>query len=571
MSRVKLAIIGLVLLGLIGAGFLIFLWYQSRAGQGLSLEIAAPEQIKLGVPFELQVNINNSSKTVLQDSRLTLELPAGVLFLGQAASKNFESKTLGNLGIGSFTQERFKLMATEGPQTIKQIKASLSYLPTALGARFEKSQVFDLAVGEAGLHIDLILPAKVFSGEDFEMAIAYRNEADIDYADLILTVDYPSTFTFLKSTLKPNVGNREWRLGDLRPSSANEFKITGNLVGPDNAFFDFKAVISAVFMGQVYRISDKTATISINPSPLSLKIDLNESADYIVNPGDPLTYTFVYGNNTDVGLRDVVLKAKLTGEMFDFAELSTNASYRSLDNTLTWNAANTPELALLQPGASGAVQAKLKVRPHYPIRRLGDKNFILKVQAEIESPTVPYFVAAQKTVGLAKLETKVAGRTVIDAKGFFRDAAAGVVNSGPFPPRVGQATQFTIHWLITNYATDVSGVEVKAFLGPNVRFTGLAKSNIGTVPVYNERTQEVVWQIDKIAATKGVIGSQIEAIFQVEAVPSQAGTYWPLMRQTFLKATDDFTGRVLESSDFEITTALSDDLTVGSQQGIVIQ
>ena len=159
----------------------------------------------------------------------------------------------------------------------------------------------------------------------------------------------------------------------------------------------------------------------------------------------------------------------------------------------------------------------------------------------------------------------------VDAKAYFRDATAGILNEGPFPPKVNRATNFTVHWLITNYGTDISGIEVKAFLGPNVKMTNLAKSNAGSVPAYNAQTQEVSWQIDKIIATKGLLGSPPEAIFQVEVIPSQAGNYWPLIQGTSLKATDDFTGISLTAVDSAITTLLPDDRTVLSSQGIVVQ
>jgi len=148
--------------------------------------------------------------------------------------------------------------------------------------------------------------------------------------------------------------------------------------------------------------------------------------------------------------------------MFDFSTLDTDASYRSLDNTLVWNASNAPDLALIPAGGSGSVDFDIRVKNSYPIKRLNDKNFTLGILAEIESPTVPYFVAAKKTVNSLKLETKVTGQVKVDAKAYFRDATAGILNEGPFPPKVNRATNFTVHWLITNYGTDISGIEVKA-------------------------------------------------------------------------------------------------------------
>ncbi|OGY63072.1 MAG: hypothetical protein A2745_01455 [Candidatus Harrisonbacteria bacterium RIFCSPHIGHO2_01_FULL_44_13] len=562
-----LAIVLILLIGLAG-----FFWFQSRSNQGLDLQINAPDEVLIGVPFDLEINVTNDSGGILKDSKLSLAIPEDVVFVGSAVGKTVEYKTLGNLGVGNLTKESFKLMALGEENSLRQIEATLSYLPTSLGSRFEIVKKIDLEAGQFGLVVDLTAPEKVFSGEDFEIAASYKNVSGIDLSGLILKMEYPPTFNFIESSLEPDAGNNVWNLGDLRRGSEMEFKIKGNLIGPDDSFFDLRASLEANFLGKTYVISGKSANVSISPSPLSLRIFLNEDPDYVAGPGDVLNYSLAYANNTDVALRDVVIEAKLIGEMFDLKTLNTNGITRSGENALVWNASNLPELAVLPVGASGTVNFQTKVANSYPIKRLSDKNFVLKAEAQIESPTVPYFVGARKTVGLAKLETKVAGQIKVDTKVYFRDAASGILNKGPMPLKAGQPTQFTAHWFITNFGTDVSGVEVRAFLEGNVRMIAdKTKSNSGALPVYNERTQEVVWLIDRIPATKGVIGDPLEAIFQIEAMPSAnlAGTYMPLIKNSSITATDDFTGLKLSGSDLAATTALPDDPTVGPQGGIV--
>lgn len=571
MSKALKITIGVSTAILIGA--IVFLWLQSRNARGVSVALAGPDQVLLGVPFKMQANIINDSKNILKDVKLSINLPAGVVFVGAEQKKIIEFKDLGNLGEGSLVKEEFELMVLSGENSIKNLEAAVSFLPSALSSRFEKTARFDLVVRGPALVLDIAAPTKVLSGEEFQMDVSYRNVSAIEFRDLALALQYPPSFVFKSASLKPDIGNNTWSLGDLRPGSETKFSIKGNLVGPDNAVFDFKAETEGVFSGQKYVIAQKSAALAISPSPLSLVIDVNGAADYIAYPNDLLDYVLHYTNNTDVGLRDVIIRAKLVGAMFDLPTLFTNGVLRAADNTIVWSAANVPGLAVLAPGASGSVSFRVKVKADYPIRRLSDKNFILRVEGQIESPTVPPFVAAAKTLGINNLETKVGGQVKVDAKALFRDAASGIVNSGPLPLKVGQATNFTIHWLITNFSTDVRDVEMRAFLGGNVRATGVVKSNIAAAPVYNERTQEMVWKIDKIPATKGVLDRPLEAIFQVEVVPSvdQAGNFLTLTQPTSLKAIDDFTGLEISAGDIELTTQLSDDPTVSPNQGIVTQ
>ena len=565
----KFAIGLLIVFILVGAGTVWFFWLQSNRAVGLDIDIQSPPQVLVGVPFDLSINVSNESGNVLQQARLAVSLPDGLVFIGDAPDNKIEFKEIGNIGAGGLSQHSYQLMAVDGARSIKKISAVITYLPGSVGARFEKKAEAEIAVGEFGLPIDIVTPTKVLNGENFETIVSFRNDSDQDFSNLRLVIDYPAGFTFIRSTAELQNNHREWMLGDLRSGSKNEFKITGNLSGPDSTISDLKISIEADFSNRTYSISSNTATIAIAASPVSVQVTLNGANDYIAQTSDVLRYAINYSNNTDIALRDVVIKAKLTGAMFDFTAVTSRGSFRSVDNTIIWNASNQPELALIQPNTAGRVDFEIRTQRDYPIRRLNDKNFTLQLQATLESPTVPAFVAAQKTVSTVKFESNVAGRAQIDTKVLFRDAVSGVVNAGPFPPRVNQATQYTVHWIIKNYSTDISNIEVRAFLGPNTRMTKVVKSSILSQPAYNESTQEVSWKIDKIIATKGAIGTPVEAIFQIEAIPSEVGQYWTLIQDTNLTANDDFTGQKLSSKDVGVSTALPDDPTITSSQGIV--
>jgi len=206
---------------------------------------------------------------------------------------------------------------------------------------------------------------------------------------------------------------------------------------------------------------------------------------------------------------------------------------------------------LVQPGADGFVEFEVKTKNYYPIKRVSDKNFVLKVEAEISSPAVPYYVAADQTIGLAELKNKVAGDIKINSQASFI--------KGNWPPKVNKPTTFDIHWTIVNYSTDVSKIEVRAFLQAGVVWTGQVKSNINTVPVYNERTQEIVWSIDRLTATKGITSKPVEAIFQVIATPNitQINQRMPILSETNISGIDEFTNIKLKNTAPDIESNLA--------------
>jgi hypothetical protein len=290
--------------------------------------------------------------------------------------------------------------------------------------------------------------------------------------------------------------------------------------------------------------------------------------NFVAQVGQTVEYIIYYKNNSSVGLTNLKLSTGLIGVMFDFPTLKTDAIFNSITNTLNWTQQNSSDLALLNPGDERQVRFEIRLKPAFPIQRLGDKDFTLKLKdLTLESPTVPPNVQASKTVSITQLENKVAGQIALKAVGYFFDAASGILNKGPYPPRVNQKTQYTIHWAATNYSTDVSSTVIIAKLAPGAAFTGQVKSNAGSQPTYDSVTGLVTWSIGSITATKGVISAPYESIFQIEYTPSsaQAGEEVQLIGSTSLSGVDTFTGSQLAATDSEITTNLPDDTKVTAQ------
>lgn len=563
MTRLVLWI--LVIAALAAGGVAAYYFFMGPQEADVFLEFVKPSEVLVGQPFNLSVSFSNYSDRILEDAKLSLILPPGLALVGKPKDQRVSEQLIGNIGPGSLNQESFDLVALDGAQTLKRVEARLSYrLGGGSATVFESSAKTDLAVGRQAVDLFFTLPENVFSGEDFEMALTYKNNTRQSLKSLQLKVDYPPVFQYKGSSLQPTSGNNIWNIASLGPGEEGVLVISGNAVGPANSLFGFKAEIGTDVKGQRYSLANQSANLSISSSPLSLEIRVNNDPEYLAKPGDSLSYSLIYRNNSNVAMENVNIRATMTGEMFDFASVRTNAAFSSLTNTFTWNAANTPALAVLPPGGEGKVEVYLRVKGSYPIRRLSDKNFTLKIQGEIESQTVPPGTIADRTISVARLETKVIGKIEVDALAYFWDAASGIVNKGPYPPRVNQPTQYTVHWVVKNYSADVSGAKVRAYLQSGTRFTGVVKSNTASVPVYNAASGEVVWNIGNIPAAKGVIDAPLEAIFQIENTPAvnQVGGRIPLIGETQITAQDLFAGVEISNTDFSIATDLPDDKTI---------
>jgi len=551
---------------IVAIGFSGFYFYQYYNSSGIEINLEGPSEVLAGVPFEIKIKIQNNSDKIAEDASISMILPENSVFLTE--DSNVLNRNIGNLDQGEIYQDSVSVLVFGTQETMRRFEATVSYYPPALGpkARFEKTNSVSVSVREPAIKIDLSTPQKVLNNESFSITAVYQNVSEIDFDKTKLKVEYPSSFVFAKSDPAPASGNNVWETNGLeKKSESKNISVQGKILGPENSFFEIKISAFVEISGKEYLVNEKSASLNIAQSPLSLMISLNDQNNYSASLNENLRYKAIYRNNSDTGLNDVVIKLKLSGEMFNTQSLSTKGFFNSQTNTITWNTANTPELRVISPGSSGQVEFTISTKESYPIKRVSDKNFTLKISGEISSPTVPYYVASDKTIGLAELENKVKGKIEIDSQAFFY--------GGSLPPKVNKPTNFTVHWVITNYSTDVKSVEMKSFLQSGVKWIKAVTSNVSSMPSYNENTQEITWSVDEIPATKGVVSKPVEAVFQIEATPdvTQVGKPMPLLGQTFLSAIDQFVNTQLSASDKELDTRLPDDSGISQSQTIVIQ
>ena len=565
--------LGVLALVLIVEGIILAQKYFSRDAS-ISLSFSAPGEALVAAPFDFKVTYKNGSSNLLRATTLIVELPKNIKSLSDVSQDSFIKRDLGDLGTDSSNTQTFNLVALGDANRVVSFKVTLQYNLPGFSSRFEKSDTQDLSISGAALTYNTVLPQNVISGEEFVYEIDYINNTNQTLTNLKLQTFYPLGFNFTGASLDPAEGNNIWAIGDLAPKDSGKILVKGSLLGQSGSFYEFGSQLSVAVQNQIVNLDKKTAGVTIQVSPLKLAIFVNGASDYTANLDETLEYRIDYQNNTPIGLEEVIIKAKLDSALFDLTWASTNGYFDSSYKQIIWNAGNTPALRLINRGESGSVTFKIKLKNSYPIKVLSDKNFVVTVQAQMESPSVPPATNLQKTMAVSEISSKVAGKANLLSFGFFRDAASGIINKGTLPLRVGIGTNFTIHWKIINYSNDLNDVVLKAVLPQGVGWTNMVAGNYGDVaPTYNERTSEVTWRIPKLPATTGVVLPAREAIFQVTAIPSlnQVGNYMTILNETEFSAKDDFTGQDIKFIVSPITSELSNDTTVKSGDGKVQQ
>lgn len=563
-----------LLLILSGEGLLLYKKLASRE-RGVGLNFSLPEEIYLGAPFELKVEYFNNSQNLLKEASLILKLPKEFKSLSDITEDSVIIKrNLGDLATGTKASQNFLLIFIGKPHQVVQLEVVLQYNIVGFSGRFEKKFSRTITTNGPVLDFNLVLPEKIINGEDFVIQIEYFNRFAHPLKGLKFQLFYPLGFNFKNANLTPYQGNNIWLLPSLEAKTNGKLEIQGNIIGQIGSFYEFGVQPFLIISDQISPISleKKVAQIKLEESLLHLAILVNNSDNYIASPGEELTYQLGYKNNSSVTLEEVIIRAYLEGEMFDFQSIKTNGYFDSLSRQIIWQTATQPNLKMIQPGEEGKVEFKIYVKKDFPIKGINDKHFVLKVKMIMESPSVLPRSGLNKTVVFSENQTKVKGKTVLLSYALYRDPASGIINKGSLPLRVNQSVNFTVHWKIINYANDLSDIKIRSYLGPGVGWTGMIAGNYGdSPPKYNERTGEVIWEIENLPATTGLVLPAREVIFQVVVTPSlnQIDKYVKILETSELIAQDVFTGEKIRVEAPSIDSRLANDPTVKADEGKV--
>ncbi|MBI2013312.1 MAG: hypothetical protein HYS87_00530 [Candidatus Colwellbacteria bacterium] len=550
----------ILIVGILLSGALFYLQANLRqVGIDFTAEVLS-EEIEIGKPFEVKLEVFNNTNSDMTDVNLHVEVQDGISILGRSG-RAIEVFEIGDIRSQGTHTEVIEFVAMPTERDTRDIPISINYGIGSLKTVFEKRRTINVDVGEADLSLEVVAPETVVAGVPFEVSVLYENLGNEDFESVKLKMDFPNRFSLVSSLPKPSTDNI-WELSLTRGESG-KIVINGKVDLRQGEEFAIKASILDEFLEEDYALVESTASVLMDMPVLALDIELsNKGGEY--HPGDTMEYELVFKNNSKEAMEDITVSAKFSGEMYNFETLDTEgAVWNPRTKVLEWNSELRPDLEVLNPGASGVLDFNIQLLDSYPIRKLNDKNFAVSVEASAKS----------KSTASAFLETKIAGETQINAFGLYRDAESFIVNSGPWPPEVDKATEFTVHWEITNYSTDLSNVEVRALLPFRAEFTGVVKGNSSYLPEHDGSTNEVVWRLDKVFATAGIVSDAPSAVFQIRINPpgDNLGTYAQILFEAKLTATDDWTGSEIEVVAPGITTLLPNDRTVSEGEGKVRQ
>jgi len=580
-------VVGIIIILIITALVFIRNWF-SFSKEKIELEINAPAEVASGEEIEITINCQNNNRVSIKDAKLIIDYPQGAYSI-EGDELNQEVVEMGDILSKEEKFKNFKIRLASEKGSIKFLSVRLNYQPENINSRFENSASFKISINSVLVGLYLTVPQKAVSGEEISYILDYINSSDEDFSNLKIELDYPSGFSFKSAEPEPISAialsdqgevaekNNVWQLDELKKNERGTIRVSGILEGLEGENKSLGASLGKTENSNFLKYSQTSAATQISAAPLQLSLFLDgEQESRNVNSNEKLNYKVEFKNNTDIALSQLILKVYLKGEMFNFKSLALKEKgfFDSLNNVITWSAAGVPSLALLPPGETGQVEFSLSLEKNFPIISFDDKNFQVSAQAELETLNVPPQFNLEKLKIEKVLKSKVNSEIVFQTKAYYNETSSSISNFGPVPPRVNQVTTYTIHWQITNGSNDLENIKVMAALPQGIEWRNAHSSLKKDDQLqYNERTKQIIWEIAKMPAATGFLIPAYELVFQIALRPSitQIGTTPILINESKLEARDTFTNETLESFDSAITSDLPDDLTIGTNEGRVIE
>ncbi|MFZ2300135.1 MAG: hypothetical protein WAW00_03310 [Candidatus Moraniibacteriota bacterium] len=553
------SIAGLILLG----GLIFKVRSMLFSEERVAVSIAGPKDVASAEETTFTITYANDNWAGLNDATLVLVYPES--FRLQAGSTVRVNGALAEIPLGGIkanTQGKVpitgKFYGSKGD--LVYFKATLRYTPKGVSSIFEKTVEFGVNVASSALSFEITAPLELATGQDVEYVIDYGNKSDEQFSNLRVKLEYPSGFHFVGADPKPSEGDSVWYLGNFKARADGKIIVRGVLSGVREERKLIRGMIG-FFQGDgtFVAYAENERQTRIMASPLSISQMVNELTDIAVNPGDTLRYVIRYKNDGTIGVRDAIVTLEIDPSFLDVGRLSLlSGAYDAARKTIVWKASDIPGLGRLEPGASGEITFSVPTTKTFTAT--SGKDIAIRSVAKIDSPDIPTPIGANKIIGSNTLYVKLNALVGIGIKPLYTDMT--FVNSGPVPPQVGKETSYTVHLNITNSSNDIRQSRVSVILPTGIRYGGKFFPT-GETLAFNERTNELTWELGTFAATRDTPRA---LAFQISAVPgsNQEGRPLALIKNITFTGQDAFTGQDIRVESGERDNYLRDDKVYGS-------
>ena len=545
---------------LLGAGITAFLIIVSLFGviyvriansafkeAKVSIAIVGPDAVTVGEEVEYEVTVENKNRVDLDNVIIGLNFPDN--FELQESPFIVDRSLSGTrIDVGQIKKKgkksyKIKIQASYSNDNKLLMKAFVRYAPSNVSSSFQADATKNIHFSGSDISASISSTGEVSSGELMELIVVVKNDSPQAYDEVILKVEYPEGFDFESSSINSITdGQALWRVTDLQAGFQKEVKILGRLSGRVDSVKKFKAIISKEQNERVV-LFEGASSVRVIPSKIILKQEKSHEEIY---PGDHISHTVFFKNNSTVPLRNLILKVHLPGRFMKKTSVNHQKGYYdSRNNVIIWKATDMEKLKILQPGEEGSVEFSMQIQEVILPDEDKNKNPYIRVYSEIESLDIdsPIFenkrVVSQKTKTLINSMTKVTSAIAYlpsDNNGDEREYL-----------EVDKKVFLRVRLDMKNTTSDLKNVKLVASLPSGVTWERQVYPE-GDNLEFDSRSNQMEWRMGSVKAGTGFMSPAEKAEFVISVTPSvnQVGHEIELINNMQVKAKDIFTSSNIE-------------------------
>lgn len=517
-------IIFLILSGLIILGFIGFWYYREKvfSKEILKLEILSSDAVKMGEEIEYTIKYKNNGNFALEKPKLVFEMPQNSL---TEDSKIRITKNLDDIypGAENFVKFKARLLGKEGD--LKVAKASISYTPRNLSARYESGTTFTSRIESVPMTLTFDLPLRVEKNKVMNYSVNYFSNIDYPLENLSVKADVPSGFNFVSSD-PISLDHAEWQLDVLQKGQGGRINIKGsaNNDAPDN--LQFTAKLGMWQDGNFIVIKETVQEVQVIQPLLFISQQINGSSNYVASYGETLNYEIFLRNIGATPFDDMFIISRIDGAAFDLATLqSADGQAKPNDNLIIFDSKQISRLHRLGANQEAKVAFSVKLKDILDIPDAQKNNIIIKNKVNALDITEEF---------ITKVNSKVE---------IFQNASI-LENTESTSSDI---SAYSITWQVKNYSNDLKNVKVRALLPSEVSLNdALSPEDQASRFSFDSKSREIVWLVGDFSA-----GSQLSLTFQVSLTSSSSVT---LISQAVVLGEDQFTGAQVQNFAEAITS-----------------
>lgn len=549
----------LIVLILSGAMFYVRYIQNSFKQESVIVDFSGDGEVRSGEILNKNLVVNNKNRIALKTAQIKVFYPEELRpvysdFMKEGPGNSFYID-IGNLS--KFENREYPLQFETYSSFDHDIylQTELTYQPDNFSSNFNKEGNHLVIIRGSIISFSLISVNEAASGELLKFIGVLNNNGDEDFENLVLELEYPDSFNLEKLELeKISDDDKKFKIPIIKQGEKREIEILGSFMDEVDSIKNLKARIGLLKDDDFSEIISAEEAIKIIPSRIAISQKIINGVDLekmTTVAGDNLRYEINFKNNSSSPLTDLVLKSEISGDLIDLDSINVvNGYYDRDEKEIIWRASEVPVLKSLNPGEGGSVGFRFNTKSNFVPKN--ERNQIIITQAKISSPNINTQILSNQEISSEEKIVKVETNLNVLVSGRHNNSVFN--NTGPIPVEIGEETTFTVKIELKNDFNKINNPKVTIKFPSGINWKNSYQRSSGEI-TFNERTNELFWELDEVEDFVGYRKPLEELVFQLGVVPQNDASSNSifLIRDIVFVGSDNFTGSIISEKTEDLT------------------